>query len=108
METDPRAEAAGTALTLSGPVRLADATLLLERARALAGAGPAVLEVDAAGAEHVHAAGLQILVALDKRLAASGRSLRIVNASGAARDALVLCGLDRWLLSPSPASPEAP
>lgn len=51
------------------------------------------VEVDLERSEHLHAAALQIVVALHASVVARGRQLRIINMSEPARDALSLAGL---------------
>ena len=82
-------------LKIEGPVRLAEADELLECAKTLAADSDSV-ELDLSCAEHIHAAGLQILRALEQLCVAQGRPFRVSVVSEKASDALALCGLDRW------------
>jgi ABC-type transporter Mla MlaB component len=83
-------------LKIEGPVRLAETEALLQRARTLAADGDG-LELDLGSAEHIHAAGLQILRALERHCQAQDRPFRLGTVSDKARDALALCGLGHWL-----------
>jgi ABC-type transporter Mla MlaB component len=90
-------DVAGKALLiLEGPIRLAQVAELLEHVRAAAANGCDV-EVDLGAAEHLHAAGLQILRALERNTLQQHRKFRILAASESARNALELCGLGSWL-----------
>ena len=85
-----------TVLRIEGPVRLAEAAELLQQARTVA-ATSGGLELDLGAAEHIHAAGLQILRALERQWRAANRPFRLGAVSDKAGDALALCGLGHWM-----------
>jgi len=53
------------------------------------------VQLDLSEVAEIDTCGLQILLLAERMAAARGRSLRIVDASAAAREVLTLCGLDR-------------
>jgi ABC-type transporter Mla MlaB component len=83
-------------LRIEGPVRLAEAEELLQYARAFA-ADSGGLRLDLGAAAHIHAAGLQILRALERFCQAENRPFKLGEVSHEAGDALALCGLGSWL-----------
>lgn len=83
-------------LRIEGPVRLVEAEELLQHAKAFA-ADSGGLQLDLGSAEHIHAAGLQILRALERFCHAENRPFKLGDVSDKAGDALALCGLGSWL-----------
>ena len=83
-------------LHVTGPVRLGETATLQELCINALERGQDVV-VDLSTAEHLHAAALQILRALEIRLTAVGRSFAVAAPSSKAATAIDLGGLGRWL-----------
>lgn len=83
-------------LKVAGPVRLGEVDSLHELCLAASETGLDVtLSLEAA--EHLHAAALQSLRALQRHVESNGRAFIVVEASEAARASLALSGLSHWL-----------
>lgn len=82
-------------LRLSGPLGLAQAAGLLERAREALASPEEAVALDWRGAEGVSAAALQVLLALESDLKTNGRKLEPGPAPESVRKMLGMCGLGR-------------
>lgn len=68
---------------------------------------PQAARADGAGVDQVDGAGVQLLVALQRCLAARGCTLQLQAPSGPLRDACAALGLAGWLTALQPANAEA-
>ena len=73
-----------------------------------AGPGEGDCVVDASAVAEVDGAGLQLLVALSRQLAAHDAALRLASPTAALRDACATLGLSALLDAPAPATEAAP
>ncbi|HEY6925915.1 MAG TPA: STAS domain-containing protein, partial [Steroidobacteraceae bacterium] len=87
-------------LVLSGEMTVYTAPELLRSMLAAALTDDSVQEVSLAEVTELDTAGVQLLLVLRRRLAASGRQIRIIGVSPAASQSLTLCGLTS-LLAPA-------
>jgi anti-anti-sigma regulatory factor len=83
-------------LEVDGPVRLGETAELHSLSLAAVETGLDVV-LALGEAEHLHAAAIQVLRALERHLERHGRGFAVESASDRAAAALVLCGLSRWL-----------
>lgn len=60
---------------------------------------PGEAQADAAAVDQVDGAGVQLLIALQRCLAARGSTLQLLSPSGPLRDACAALGLTGWLSS---------
>jgi anti-anti-sigma regulatory factor len=81
-------------LSIADAVALTDVVAL--HGLALGGVTGDDVIVDLGEAGHLHAAAIQVLLALATSISARGNTLVIRATSAAARDALALAGLSRW------------
>lgn len=82
----------GNLLVLAGPIGMEEASRLYAEALRLA-AGCGDVAVDWSGAEHVCAGAIQVLLALEATLTASGRRLCVSADHPSIRESLELAGI---------------
>lgn len=92
---------APNAISLSGELSIVDAAALREQLREALALGPGDLALDLSGVEGCDSAGVQLLLALARSLAARGDALQLVRPSDPVRHALATLGLQSLLASPT-------